>query len=121
MYVKVHDGGDGFEQRTLSRVDLARNCLNAGLWEPLLFVEEDGDERVYEHTWFTLPLGLYKNLFERVNGLSYWDYWWSLEHYWVDPAGTSIRLDRIRTVEREWPVSVSPSGRKRLLGQGNKN
>ncbi|MGH7207034.1 MAG: hypothetical protein ACREI2_12590 [Nitrospiraceae bacterium] len=105
--VRVHQDGDRFEQRALSRVDLARNCLNAGLWELLLFTVEDGEERVYEHTWFTFPLGLYKQLFERVNGLSYWDYWWSLEH-WVDPSGVPIRLDGLRTVEREWAVSASP-------------
>ncbi|MGH7206981.1 MAG: hypothetical protein ACREI2_12325 [Nitrospiraceae bacterium] len=105
-YVQVHEGGDGFERRALSRVDLARNCLNAGLWEILLFTVEDGEERVYEHTWFTFPLGLYKQLFERVNGLPYWDYWWSLEH-WVDPSGAPIRLDGLRTVEREWTLSAS--------------
>lgn len=105
-YVRVHEGGDGFEQRKLSRVDLARNCLNAGLWELLLFTTEDGQERLYDHVWFTFPLGLYKNLFEQVNGLSYWDYWWSLEH-WVDPADTPIRLNRLRTVEREWPLTAS--------------
>jgi hypothetical protein len=104
-HVRVLDGGDGFEQRRLSRVDLARNCLNAGLWEMLLFTTEEGRERVYEHVWFTFPLGLYKTLFEQVNGLSYWDYWWSLEH-WADPAGTPIRLDRLRTVEREWPLDA---------------
>jgi len=105
--VRVHQDGDGFEQRALSRLDLARNCLNAGLWEILLFTVEDGEERVYEHTWFTFPLGLYKQLFERVNGLSYWEYWWSLEH-WVDPSGTPIRLDGLRTVEREWAITASP-------------
>ncbi|MGQ0812783.1 MAG: hypothetical protein ACT4OO_16365 [Nitrospiraceae bacterium] len=103
--VQVHEGGDGFEQRALTHVDLARNCLNAGLWELLLFTTEDGEDRVYEHVWFTFPLGLYKNLFQQVNGLSYWDYWWSLEH-WVDPSGTSIRLERLRRVEREWEVKA---------------
>jgi hypothetical protein len=115
--VHVRDGGDGFEQRTLSRVDLARNCLNAGLWELLLFTMEDGEERVYEHVWFTFPLGLYKQLFERVNGLSYWSYWWSLEH-WIDPSGTPIRLEQLRTVEQEstiqataqWNEPISVSG-----------
>ncbi|MBA2485566.1 MAG: hypothetical protein H0V35_05615 [Nitrospira sp.] len=102
-HVQVHERGDAVEQRLLTRVDLARNCLNAGLWELLLFTVEDGDERIYEHLWFTFPLGLYKQLFERVNGLSYWSYWWSLEH-WVDPTGTPIRLDRIRTIEQEWPI-----------------
>ncbi len=105
-HVRVRDGGDGFEQRALSRIDLARNCLNAGLWELLLFTTEDGEERVNEHFWFTFPLGLYKQVFERVNNLSYWSYWWSLEH-WVDPSGTPIRLDRLRTVEQEWPVQTT--------------
>lgn len=105
-HVRVREGGDGFEQRALSRVDLAPNCLNAGLWELLLFTSEDGEARVYEHLWFTFPLGLYKTLFERVNGVSYWSYWWSLEH-WVDPSGTPIRLDRIRTVEQEWVLPAT--------------
>lgn len=105
-HVQVYEGGDGLEQRALNRIDLARNCLNAGLWELLLFTKEDGEDRVYEHLWFTFPLGLYKQLFEKVNGLSYWSYWWKLEH-WVDPSGTPIRLDRLRTVEREWSVEAT--------------
>jgi hypothetical protein len=104
-HVLVVDGGDGFEQRALSRIDLARNCLNAGLWELLLFTAKNGEERVYEHLWFTFPLGLYKQLFEQVNGLSYWTYWWKLEH-WVDPSGTPIRLHLLRTVRQEWPVEA---------------
>ncbi|MDE3051754.1 MAG: hypothetical protein KGJ48_17855, partial [Nitrospirota bacterium] len=40
-----------------------------------------------------------------VNGLSYWSYWWSLEH-WVDPSGTPIRMDRLRTVEQERAIEV---------------
>lgn len=103
--VRVHPGGDGFEERALSRVDLAGNCLNAGLWELLLFTLEGGEEVVYEHVWFTFPLGLYKALFESVTGLSYWDYWWSLEH-WVDPSGTPIRLDHLRTIDHEWSVTA---------------
>lgn len=116
-HVQVREGGDGFEQRAVSRIDLARNCLNAGLWELLLFTEEEGEERVYEHLWFTFPLGLYKQLFEQVNGLSYWSYWWSLEH-WVDPAGTTIRLDRLRTVEREWPVVATAQWDEPVPAQG---
>ncbi len=105
-HVHVHEGGDGFERQALSRVDLARNCLNAGLWELLLFTVENGEERVYEHVWFTFPLGLYKRLFEQVNGLSYWSYWWSLEH-WVDPSGTPIRLDHLRTIEQTWSIKAT--------------
>ncbi|WP_213044122.1 hypothetical protein [Nitrospira defluvii] len=116
-HLDVREGGDGFEQRALTRVDLARNCLNAGLWELLLFTTEDGEERVYEHLWFTFPLGLYKQVFERVNDLSYWSYWWSLEH-WVDPSGTAIRLDRLRTVEREWPVQATALWDQPVSAQG---
>lgn len=104
-HIRVGEGGNGFEQRALSRIDLARNCLNAGLWELLLFTTENGEERVYEHVWFTFPLGLYKGVFERVNGLSYWSYWWSLEH-WVDPSGAAIWIDRLRTVEQERAIKV---------------
>jgi hypothetical protein len=103
--LRVLSGGDGFEEDSVSRVDLATNCLNAGLWELMLFTVEDGEERVYEHTWFTFPLGLYKQLFEHVNGLSYWDYWWSLEH-WHDPSGTPVHLDHLRTIVREEPIQV---------------
>lgn len=116
-HLDVREGGDGFEQRALTRVDLARNCLNAGLWELLLFTTEDGEERVYEHLWFTFPLGLYKQVFERVNDLSYWSYWWSLEH-WVDPSGTAIRLDRLRTVEREWSVQATALWDQPVSAQG---
>lgn len=116
-HLDVREGGDGFEQRALTRVDLARNGLNAGLWELLLFTTEDGEERVYEHLWFTFPLGLYKQVFERVNDLSYWSYWWSLEH-WVDPSGTAIRLDRLRTVEREWPVQATALWDQPVSAQG---
>lgn len=115
--VQVREGGDGFEQRALSRVDLARNCLNAGLWELLLFTTEDGEERVYEHLWFTFPLGLYKQLFEQVNGLSYWSYWWKLEH-WVDPSGTPIRVDRLRAVEREWRIEANAQWDEPVTAQG---
>ena len=37
-------GGDGFEKANLDSAELAKNCLNAGLWEVLLFVRENGAE-----------------------------------------------------------------------------
>jgi hypothetical protein len=87
------------------------------LWELLLFTTEDGEERVYEHVWFTFPLGLYKQVFEQVNGLSYWSYWWSLEH-WVDPSGTPIRLERLRTVEHERPIQATARWDEPVAVQG---
>lgn len=36
-------GGDGWEKDNLYSAELAKNCLNAGLWEVLLFVKEGGE------------------------------------------------------------------------------
>jgi uncharacterized membrane protein YdjX (TVP38/TMEM64 family) len=98
-------GGDGFEKANLVSAELAKNCLNAGLWEVLLFVRENGRKSLYYHNWFTFPLGHYKNLFEHNTGISYWKHWYKLEH-WADPAGTIVRLDQLRTVQREQEVSA---------------
>ena len=96
-------GGDGFETAKLFTAELAKNCLNAGLWEVLLTVEENGRKATYYHGWFTFPLGHYRRVFEHNTELSYWDHWYKLEH-WSDPAGTPIRLDALRTVRREGEV-----------------
>jgi len=32
----------GFKAQNTQRVDIARNCLNEGLWEAYLFTKEDG-------------------------------------------------------------------------------
>lgn len=81
--------GDGFEQANLFTAELAKNCLNAGLWELLLFIEEAGRKALYYHGWFTFPLGQYKRIFQRSTGLSYWRHFYYLEH-WVDPEGVRI-------------------------------
>jgi hypothetical protein len=98
-------GGNGFERANLASAELAKNCLNAGLWEVLLFVRENGGKALYYQGWFTFPLGHYKELFERNTGLDYfagWN-WYRLEH-WSDPAGTPVRLEGLREVEREREV-----------------
>jgi uncharacterized membrane protein YdjX (TVP38/TMEM64 family) len=96
-------GGDGFEEKRLVSAELAKNCLNAGLWEVLLFVEEQGEKKLYYQNWFTFPLGHYKDVFERNTGLPYRRHWYYLEH-WFDPAGTPVALDRLRTVKGEREV-----------------
>ncbi|MBI1833194.1 MAG: TVP38/TMEM64 family protein [Planctomycetes bacterium] len=100
------EGGDGFEKKRLFSAELAKNCLNAGLWEILLFVEEDGKKALYYHGWFTFPLGHYKGIFEHNTGLAYWQHWHYLEH-WVDPAGIALGMDDLRTVQRERAVDVT--------------
>jgi hypothetical protein len=91
-------GGDGFEVENLAVASLAKNCLNAGLWEVLLFVKEDGKKAMYYQGWFTFPLGHYKRIWEANTGLSYCKdlNWYRMEH-WLDPSGTPINLCRLRT------------------------
>ena len=93
-------GGDGFETANITEAALAKNCLNAGLWEVLLYDEEQGSKAMYYQGWFTFPLGQYWEQFEQNTGLKYTDWWYPLEH-WQDPAGTPINLDQLRTVQSE--------------------
>jgi hypothetical protein len=110
-------GGNGFEKEHLYSAELAKNCLNAGLWEVLLFVQEDGQKALYYQDWFTFPLGHYARIFERNTGLPYWKHWYYLEH-WFDPAGTTVPLDGLRrtTAEREVPATFD--GDEEVLAAG---
>ena len=84
-------GGDGFEQENLKVASLARNCLNAGLWEVLLFTKTDAGKEMYYQGWFSFPIGQYKRLWENNNQLSYWNdfNFYRMEH-WLDPAGNVL-------------------------------
>lgn len=110
-------GGDGFERDNLHSAELAKNCLNAGLWEVLLFTKEGGDKALYYQGWFTFPLGHYKDVFEANTGLPYWKHWYYLEH-WSDPAGTPVALDRLRRVTREREVPATFDRSERLIAAG---
>jgi hypothetical protein len=77
------------------RVDLARNCLNAYLWEVILFKEEMGAVKPFSHGWFDFPKALYTQLFEERNGVPFSTYKASLEH-WADP--TMERVDHAQLV-----------------------
>jgi uncharacterized membrane protein YdjX (TVP38/TMEM64 family) len=112
-------GGDGFEVKHWYTAELAKNCLNAGLWEVLLFVKDEGGHKaLYYHGWFTFPLGHYKDIFERNTGLSYLGHWYYLEH-WFDPAGTPVPLDGLRRVvrEREVPARFDPDEELIVAGE----
>jgi hypothetical protein len=111
-------GGDGFEVQHLVSAELAKNCLNAGLWEVLLFAQEGGEKTLYYQNWFTFPLGHYKDVFEASTGFSYWDHWWYLEH-WFDPAGTPVRLEGLREVvtQREVPAVFDKSEHLIVAGE----
>ena len=99
-------GGDGWEAAELTKASLAKNCLNAGLWEVLLSRDEGGGQKMYYQGWFTFPLGHLAEQFERNTGLDYADWWYPLEH-WQDPAGTEIDLEGLRSVTGEVPAEVA--------------
>ncbi len=79
------------------RIDVARNCLNAYLWEIILYIEEDGAILPYSHGWFDFPHDLYAELFEKKNNIPFNEYKSPLED-WVDPANNEIDLSLLRTV-----------------------
>ncbi len=110
-------GGDGFEKQHLVSVELAKNCLNAGLWEVLLFVQEDGAKKLLYQGWFTFPLGHYQRLFERNTGLKYADHWYYLEH-WFDPAETLIDLSKLREVRSEQEAVTTFNSDERVFASG---
>lgn len=110
-------GGDGFEIENMHSVHLARNCLNAGLWEVLLFTKEDGGKKLYYQGWFDFPMGHYKDIFEKINDVSYWNHWARLEH-WKDPAGTFVDLSQLREVKNERVVDARPMDDERLIVAG---
>ena len=95
-------GGDGFEEENLQIASLARNCLNAGLWELLLFTKTETGKEMYYQGWFTFPMGQYKRLWEQNTELSYWNdlNFYRMEH-WLDPAGSVLPLDKLRTIVSE--------------------
>ena len=81
----------------ISRVDLARNCLNAKLWEVIVYVQEGDKTLPYVHGWFDFPEKLYAELFEQRNQVPYSTYSAYLDN-WKQPESKTINFDQLRTV-----------------------
>ncbi|MDZ8050966.1 MAG: hypothetical protein RMX68_023100 [Aulosira sp. ZfuVER01] len=113
-------GGDGFEKQNLYEIALSNNCLNAGFWEIALFTKEDGNKSLYYQTWFTFPIGHYKNIFEKINKISYWQYWWRLEH-WQEPSDSIMRNNLLRNIidQKEAPVNFPLD--ERIIASGEQS
>ena len=112
-------GGDGFEKENLHIASLAKNCLNGGLWEVLLFTKTETGKEMYYQGWFTFPMGQYKRLWEKNTGLSYWDDWnfYRMEH-WLDPEGNVVPLDKLRTVVDETKIDAKFDPKEAIPFQG---
>ena len=113
-------GGDGFERENLHIASLARNCLNAGLWEVLLFTKTETGKEMYYQGWFTFPMGQYKRLWEQNTELGYWDDWnWYRMEHWLDPEGSVMPVEKLREVvsETEIEAKFDPEERIRFAGE----
>lgn len=96
--------GKGDEKHVIKRVDIARNCLNAYLWEVILYGEkEDGSLGPVYHGWFDFPRNLYAYLFEQRNGISFDTYKEFLED-WKDPGNKEVNFTALRSVNDERKV-----------------
>jgi len=79
------------------RVDLARNCLNAYLWEIIIYRNEKGKNLPYAHGWFEFPRDTYAALFESKNGIAYSEFRTELEN-WKDPESQEVDMTKLRSI-----------------------
>ena len=80
---------------SITRVDIARNCLNSYLWELIVYKEENGSLLPYTHTWFDFPHEWYQRLFKKRNGVEFSKYADYLEN-WKDPKSDDVDLFAFR-------------------------
>ena len=102
-FFKFEVKGENGEAKVVKRIDIARNCLNAYLWEIIAYTEEEGKLKPYYHGWFDFPKEQYAALFEQRNRLKWTDYEKSLVH-WVDPKNQTLDLNQLRSVESQEEV-----------------
>jgi hypothetical protein len=81
----------------ITRVDVARNCLNAYLWEVIAYGEENGKEMPLAHGWFDFPKELYHELFKTKNDLDFESFASALVD-WKTPENKVINTTPLRTI-----------------------
>lgn len=84
----------------VTRMDLARNCLNSYLWEVFLYADVDGSNKVFYHGWFDFPKDLYHELYAERNGKNFDEVADFLEN-WKNPPSKKINLTKLRTVKTQ--------------------
>lgn len=84
----------------ITRIDLARNCLNSYLWELFFYAEVEGKDKVFYHGWFDFPEDLYQALFYERNNDDFGKYAKYMED-WRDPENRELDLEKIRPLISE--------------------
>ena len=110
----------GTELENITRIDIARNCLNTYLWEVAAYADENGKSKGYYHGWFSFPKELFANLFEKRNGQEFKKYASSLEG-WIDPASQEISLNELREVITEEAVLFTNHNNEEYLKLGERD
>lgn len=110
--------GSGLE--TITRIDIARNCLNTYLWEVAAYADENGKSKGYYHGWFSFPKELFANLFKERNGQEFKKYAAVLED-WIDPENQQIALRELREVITENEVAFKNHNHEEYLKVGERD
>ena len=95
----------------ITRIDIARNCLNSYLWELFFYADVDGVDKVFYHGWFDFPSNLYKELFYRRNDQDFNNYLDYMED-WKDPENSNFDLSKIRSQITEQAVPFVDNSNK---------
>ncbi len=108
--VQIAFDQDQFQQgdtALFTRLDIANNCLSAGLWEVILFEQKDGADKVAYHGWFDFPRALYIDLFEfRNEGVDFFLH----DNYlsgWVEPFALDIDLSDFGSLRGSTPLAIT--------------
>ncbi|MCH9689926.1 MAG: hypothetical protein K0U24_04230 [Gammaproteobacteria bacterium] len=110
-------GGDGVEKKQVYQAHLAKNCLNAGLWEVLLYSKEKHKKTLLYQGWFTFPVGHYKTMFTQNTGLSYWKHAAYLEH-WITPESLQVDVGKLREVIDVYPLVLTHDTDEKIAVDG---
>ncbi|MBT8220362.1 MAG: hypothetical protein KJP00_11075 [Bacteroidia bacterium] len=86
----------------ISRIDMARSCLNSYLWEIYFYTYNPlfGHHELMYHGWFNFPKDLYRQLFYERNGVHFEKYAEYMED-WKELAAQEIDFDQLRNVGNE--------------------
>ena len=98
--VRFDKGSFWSNNKSIVRVDVARNCLNAYLWEVAVYTEEQGTPMPYAHAWFDFPAAEYDRMFLENNAVTMDAYRHCLVD-WADPPSKPVNEQLLRRSRHE--------------------